>query len=160
MTVSPQGTLIQSNLGFPDLDYLDFSSIRSFSLVQFGHEYLLVTIKIPSHILFKTTALKGAVKWEGFCFVKSKRSAFACRKKWRTFEWVLIGSEFGCCLLGEISRSMAWKTGKLASRTFIHHRHVLKAKRSVLSIKDKNEEADKTVFQMICKNVLNVVFLI
>ena len=29
---------------------------------QFGHEYLLATIKIPSHILFKTTALKGAVK--------------------------------------------------------------------------------------------------
>ena len=34
---------------------------------QFGHEYLLATIKIPSHILFKTTALKGAVKQEGFC---------------------------------------------------------------------------------------------
>ena len=55
---------------------------------------------------------------------------------------------------------MAWKTKKLASRTFIHHRHVLKRKRSVLSIKDKNEDADDTVFQIICKNVLNVVFLI
>ena len=54
--------VLQSNLGFPDLDYPDFSIIRTFSLVQFGHEYLLVTIKIPSHILFKTTALKGAVK--------------------------------------------------------------------------------------------------
>ena len=30
---------------------------------QFGHEYLLVTIKIRSHIVFETTALKGAVKW-------------------------------------------------------------------------------------------------
>ena len=55
---------------------------------------------------------------------------------------------------------MAWKTNKLASRTFIHDRHVLKGKRSVLSIKDKNEDADDTVFQMICQNVLNVVFLI
>ena len=49
---------------------------------------------------------------------------------------------------------------KLASRTFIHDRHVLKGNRSALSIKDKNEDADDTVFQMICKNVLNVVFLI
>ena len=57
---------------------------------------------------------------------------------------------------------MAWKTKKLASRTFIPHRHVLKGKGSVLSIKDKNEDADDTVLQMICKNVLkfNVVFLI
>ena len=55
---------------------------------------------------------------------------------------------------------MAWKTKKLASRTFIHDRQVLKGKRSVLSIKDKNEDADDTVFQMIGKNVLNVVFLI
>ena len=55
---------------------------------------------------------------------------------------------------------MTWKTNKLASRTFIHDRHVLKGKRSVLSIKDKKEDADDTVFQMICKNVLNGVFLI
>ena len=55
---------------------------------------------------------------------------------------------------------MAWKAKNLASRTFIHDRHVFKGKRSVLSIKDKNEDADDTVFQMICKNVLNVVFLI
>ena len=39
---------------------------------QFGQEYLLVTIKIPSHILFKTTALKGAVKCEGFCSQRAK----------------------------------------------------------------------------------------
>ena len=59
-----------------------------------------------------------------------------------------------------LSRSMAWKTKKLASRTFIHDRHALKGNRSVLSIKDKNEDADDTLIQMICKNVLNVVFLI
>ena len=66
-------------------------------------------------------------------------------------------------LLSVISRSMAWKTTKQASRAFIHNRHVLKRKRSVLSIKDKNEDADNIVFQMICKIVvsrLNVVFLI
>jgi len=39
---------------------------------QFGHEYLLVTIKIRSHILFKTTALKGAVKCERFCSQRAK----------------------------------------------------------------------------------------
>ena len=63
-------------------------------------------------------------------------------------------------LLREISRSMAWKTKKLASRTFIHDRQ---RKRSVLSIKDKNEDADDIIFQMICKSVvsrLDVVFLI
>ena len=61
-------------------------------------------------------------------------------------------------LLSEISRSMAWKTKKLASRKFIHDRQ---RKRSVLSIKDKNEDADDIVFQMICKCVvsqLDVVF--
>ena len=52
-------------------------------------------------------------------------------------------------LLSEISLSMAWKTKKLASRTFVHDCHVLKLKRSVFSIKDKNEDADDIVFQMI-----------
>ena len=67
-------------------------------------------------------------------------------------------------LLSEISLSMVWKTTrKLASRTFIHDQHVLKLMRSVLSIKDKNEDADDIVFQTICKIVvsrLNVLFLI
>ena len=52
-------------------------------------------------------------------------------------------------LLSEISCSMAWKTKKLASRTVIHDRHVLKLKRSVFSIKDKDEDANDIVFQMI-----------
>ena len=47
---------------------------------KFGYEYLLVTIKIRSHILFKTTALKGAVKCKGFWLSKSRGSARACRK--------------------------------------------------------------------------------
>ena len=63
-------------------------------------------------------------------------------------------------LLSDISRSIGWKTKKLASRTFIHDRQ---RKPSVLSIKDKNEDGGDIVFQMICKSVvsrLNVVFLI
>ena len=39
----------------------------------------------------------------------------------------------------------------------------LKRNQSVLSIKDKNDDADDIVFQMICKSVvsqLNVIFLI
>ena len=39
---------------------------------QFGYDYLLVTIKIRSHILFKTTAFKCAVKREGFCSQRAK----------------------------------------------------------------------------------------
>ena len=39
---------------------------------QFGHEYLLITIKIRSHIIFKTIALKSAVKCLGFCFERAK----------------------------------------------------------------------------------------
>ena len=66
-------------------------------------------------------------------------------------DWLSVAS-----LLSDISRSMACST-------FIHDGHVLKRKRSVLSIKDENEFADDIVFQMICKSVisrLNVVFFI
>ena len=56
-------------------------------------------------------------------------------------DWIRVA-----LLLGEISRSTAWKTKQLASRTFIHGLHLLKLKRSVLSIKDKNEDADASVF--------------
>ena len=66
-------------------------------------------------------------------------------------DWLSVAS-----LLSDISRSMACSA-------FIHDGHVLKRKRSVLSIKDKNEFADDIVFQMICKSVIsrsNVVFLI
>ena len=51
----------------------------------FCYEYLLVMIKIRSHILFKTTVLKSEVKASLFCFQKSK--AALC----------LIGLEFLCC---------------------------------------------------------------
>ena len=66
-------------------------------------------------------------------------------------DWLSVAS-----LLSDISRSMACSA-------FIHDGHVLKRKRSVLSVKDKNEFADDIVFQMICKSVIsrsNVVFLI
>ena len=42
---------------------------------QFCFEYLLVTIKIRSYILFKTTALKSEVKGSVFSLSKSKSSA-------------------------------------------------------------------------------------
>ena len=42
---------------------------------QFCSEYLLVTIKIRSYILFKTTALKSEVKASIFSLSKSKSSA-------------------------------------------------------------------------------------
>ena len=72
-------------------------------------------------------------------------------------DWIRVA-----LLLGEISHSMVWKTKKLASRMFTIVMS-LKRKRSVLSIKDKNEDAYDIAFQMICKIVvsrLNVVFLI
>ena len=56
------------------------------------------------------------------------------------------------------SSSMAWEKKKPESRTLIHDHQ-----RSDLSIKDKNEDVDDIVFQMIRKSVvlqLNVVFLI
>ena len=46
---------------------------------RFGHEYLLVTIKTHSRILFKTTALKSEVIYEVFLLSKSKSSARMCR---------------------------------------------------------------------------------
>ena len=76
----------------------------------------------------------------------------------KSSDWIRVA-----LLLSEFSLAMVWKTKKLASRTFIHDRHVLKLKRSVVSIKDKNEDANDILFQMICKIVvlrLNVVFLI
>ena len=76
----------------------------------------------------------------------------------KSSDWIRVA-----LLLSEILLSVVWKTKKLASRTFIHDRHVLKLKRSVVSIKDKNEDANDILFQMICKIVvlrLNVVFLI
>ena len=45
---------------------------------QFGPDYLLVKIKIRNRILFKTTALKSAVKCGGFLLSKRKSSACAC----------------------------------------------------------------------------------
>ena len=44
---------------------------------QFCHEYLLVIIKIPSHILFKTTALKSKVNASLFLFHGKKQNKAA-----------------------------------------------------------------------------------
>ena len=65
---------------------------------QFGYDYLLVTIKTRSHILFKTTALKGAVKCKGFCSQRAKAAlalvvrrgtlAFSVLRFWQFFRSV------------------------------------------------------------------------
>ena len=70
---------------------------------QFGHEYLLVTTNIRNHILFKTTASKGAVKCESKVFCSQR----AFRNFWRTFEWVLIGLEWNFTLYGLLG--VVWK---------------------------------------------------
>ena len=57
------------------LNYPDFFS--GLNLVM--NISVLVTIKILTDILFKTTALKGEVKCEGFLLSKSKSNARACR---------------------------------------------------------------------------------
>ena len=66
---------LQWNLDYPDLDYRISRLSGLFLWSQYDHEFLLVTIKIRSHILCKTTALKGAVKCEGFLLSKSKSRA-------------------------------------------------------------------------------------
>ena len=57
------------------LDYPDFFSGPDLVM----NIILLVTIKIRSHILFKTTALKSAVKCKGFLLSKSTSSTRARR---------------------------------------------------------------------------------
>ena len=64
-TDSVIGNTVELRLSRPRLSGL-------FLWSQFGHEYLLVTIKIHSHILFKTTALKSAVKSKAFCSQTAK----------------------------------------------------------------------------------------
>ena len=73
-----------------------------------------------------------------------------------SYEWLRVE-----LLLSEISRSMACsalygKQSRLALGTVIHDRHMsLERKLSFLSIKDKNEDADDVVFQMICKSIVS-----
>ena len=113
---------------------------------QFGHEYL------RQAIFFVNIFRQGAVKCESFCPQRAKAAlslVVSNEEHSNHSNWIRVA-----LLLGEISRSTAWKTTrKLASRTFIHNRHLLKLKRSVLSIKDKNQDADASVFQMICKMI-------
>ena len=81
LKIRGRSTELQSTIDYHDLDYPDFSISGLFLWSQFGYDYLLVTIKIRSHILFKTTALKGAVKCKGFFLLsKSKGGACACPK--------------------------------------------------------------------------------
>ena len=79
--------------------------------------------KLPPHEKsWKVTlqALKGAVKCEGFVLSKSKA---ALALIWLAQSWVVAKWNF--TLYGLLD--VMWKTKKLASRTFIHDRHVFKA---------------------------------
>ena len=73
---------------------------------QFGHEYLLVTIKIRSHILFETTALKCAVKGEGFFALKEQKQRSRVSQLMKNIrmssDWLRVA-----LLPSEISHSMA-----------------------------------------------------
>ena len=100
-------------------------------------------IKICSHILFKTTALKSEVKASLFRFQKAK-AALARVASNEELSRVPIGLKL-ILLLREISRSigsfsMACKINKL--QCTLRHKSLLtiimslKLKRSVLSIKD------------------------
>ena len=90
-----------------------------------------------SHIFSKTTALKSAVECKVFLLSKSKSSTRRCCNKWRTLEWVLIGSDRVALFLSEISRSMACSAlyGKCHKCLFTSVMS-LKRKQFVLAIKD------------------------
>ena len=93
--------------------------------------------------------------------MQSNARVFCSQREKAALALIVTNEEHSIALLlSEISRFMAWKTKKLGSRTFIYDHQ---RKRSVLSIKVKNEDADDIVFEMTCKSVvsrLNVVFLI
>ena len=60
--------MVESNL-----DYPVFSIIQTFALVPIlSRDYLLVMIKICSNILFKTIALKSAVRSEFVLLLRAK----------------------------------------------------------------------------------------
>ena len=73
---------------------------------QLGHEYLLVTMKIRSHILFETTALKCAVKGEGSFALQEQQQRSRVSQLMKNIrmssDWLRVA-----LLLSEISRSMA-----------------------------------------------------
>ena len=56
---------------------------------HFCHEYLLVLIKIHSHILFKTIALKSEVKASLFHFQKAK-AALICYEEHPRSNWLRV----------------------------------------------------------------------
>ena len=110
---------------------------------------MICKTSLQQGIFFVNIFRQGAVKVEGFCLQRAKAAlslVLSNEEHSKHSNWIRVA-----LLLGEISRSMAWKTKKLESRTFIYNRHLLKLKRSVLSVKVKNEDANDIVFRIICK---------
>ena len=129
---------------------------------QFGDEYLLVTIKIHGHVLFKTTALKSAVKCEGFLFSKSKSSTYVCCEEQSNEFWLAQS-----CIVAKWNFTLRGLVAVVRKQRSLHHKCLvmmamsLMCKQSVLAIKDKKEVADDIVFQMTFESVvpqLNVSF--
>ena len=116
------------------------SNFRLFLWSQFGHEYLLVTIKIRSHILFKTAALKSVVKRKGFLLSKSKAAlARVVTNEERSNEFWLAG---------EISRSMACSV-LYGKQILICNSHVHRYSQRTVKMQTD------IVFKMICKSVVS-----
>ena len=94
---------------------------------QFGYDYLLVTIKIRSHILFKTTALKGAVKCEGFCSQRAKAAlALVVSNEEYSNEFWLDQS----CVVAKWISTLYGMENKEASVTNVYSRSSVQAIRS------------------------------
>ena len=106
--IIPYTNNIQSKRENPHVDYPDFSIIQTFLKSQFCHEYLLVMIKIRSHILFKTTALKSEVKASLFRFqnVKAALARVVTNEVHFSSSSVLIFSSIKTPIIWTISSSL------------------------------------------------------
>ena len=105
------------------LDYPDFFSGPNLVMNIYVSRSRFVAISF----LKLQHAFKGAVRCKGFCSQRAKAAlvlvvSTVMKNVRMSSDWIRVA-----LLLSEISRSMAWKKKKLASRTFIHHRHVFKA---------------------------------
>ena len=110
------------------LDYLDF-----FLWSQFGCEYLLVTIKIRSYILFRLQHWKVQSNARFFFYFQTAKAVLACivtneehsNEFWLAQSCIVAKWNFTLFYIG--SPSVVSKTNKLASWTFIHHHNVFEA---------------------------------
>ena len=72
---------------------------------QFCHKYLIVTIKIHSHILLKTTALKREVKGSLFSFQKAKAVPARVITNEEHLNWVWLAQS---CFVAKWDFTLCW----------------------------------------------------